>query len=295
MLDSNTYPDVLPDEKEKRHWYYNDCFDENRLECLRAFTHMDYSIGMHTHSFYELNMILKGNGRHYIENSYLPAQAGNVFVIPPGVRHGYFQSGGLDVFHVLISDQFFLKNTEELKKFDGYSMLFEIEPYLRSRYSESMFLSLSEELLNKITPLLTFLISCEEMEYSGRETMKNAAFLALTGQLCHLMCLQSNVDSYAPHQRYARLLMQSMEYIHTHYGEKITIRQLAQIACMSPSTYIRYFKKFYARAPMEYVIQYRIKQANMLLSGDEKKLSDIAQSCGFYDTSHLIRLLKKYQ
>lgn len=290
---SFTYPDFLPDASGKCHWYYNDCFGEEQFEYLHPFIHLDYEIGMHTHSFYEINIILSGEGRHYIENSSLPAQTGNVFIIPPNVKHGYYKYTKLDVYHILVADSFFDTYASELKKHNGYSILFEVEPYLRSRYNESMFLTLSDETLKTIMPYLDLLISYNDIEYSAKEIVKNANFLALTGHLCYLMCRQNNIRATVPHQRYAHLLMKSIEFIHNHYNDKISIQLLSEIACMSASSYIRYFKKMYACAPMEYVIQYRIKKAKALFTDDDMNLTDIAQNCGFYDASHFTRHFKK--
>lgn len=57
----------------------------------RAYFHKkdDFPINMHAHSFYEINIVVSGYGRHYIEGTNCRAEAGNVFAIPPKVRHGY--------------------------------------------------------------------------------------------------------------------------------------------------------------------------------------------------------------
>lgn len=45
---------------------------------VRAFTYKDYSIQMHNHEFYELNIVLSGAGTHCIENGKFPVKRGDV-------------------------------------------------------------------------------------------------------------------------------------------------------------------------------------------------------------------------
>ena len=54
----------------------------------------DYEIGMHEQEFYEINLITKGEGMHYIDDSRIKAEVGDVFIIPPKISHGYL--GGKD-------------------------------------------------------------------------------------------------------------------------------------------------------------------------------------------------------
>lgn len=46
------FPATLEPDKEKANWGYDDCFHGFPLEYIRAFVHQNYSINMHTHSFY---------------------------------------------------------------------------------------------------------------------------------------------------------------------------------------------------------------------------------------------------
>ena len=52
----------------------------------------DFPIQMHSHEFYEINIIAEGTGRHYIENNSYPITSGDFFIIPPNVRHGYSET-----------------------------------------------------------------------------------------------------------------------------------------------------------------------------------------------------------
>ena len=73
----------------KTYWSHADCFEGEKDEYIKSFVHHNYTIGFHTHSFYELNIVLSGRGEHLIEEMHFEVKRGCVFVIPPNVKHSY--------------------------------------------------------------------------------------------------------------------------------------------------------------------------------------------------------------
>jgi len=43
----------------------------------------------HTHNFYELNIVMSGNGKHFVNNSTFYIASGDVFIVPPKISHNY--------------------------------------------------------------------------------------------------------------------------------------------------------------------------------------------------------------
>ena len=136
--------------KIKNYWINSDCFSDNPLNLTKAFIHKDYNIGMHSHEFYEINLIINGKGNHYIEKMEVEVNTGDVFVIPPGILHGYHsENSTLDVYHIIINTDFFKRYKEELEEIPGYKLMFDIEPQLRQTNSYNFFLKLNiDELLH---------------------------------------------------------------------------------------------------------------------------------------------------
>ncbi|MDR3645052.1 MAG: AraC family transcriptional regulator [Clostridia bacterium] len=287
------YPKALENEPQKSYWSYDDCFSDRQLEYIHAFIHKNYSIGMHTHSFYEVNIVLRGAGMHYIENKACPAQARSVFVIPPNVRHGYYQESSLDVYHILIACDFFDRYAQELKNLPGFSILFEIEPYLRSEFDGALFLTMTEEQMEQLEPELLGLLDACEMPYAGREIIKDAKALSIIGALSNFISVDNGGETSALKNRQSRSVVKCMEYIRLHYGDKITVEALAKIAYMSRATFTRNFEDVCKCTPMEYVTAYRIRKAKELISLTDMPITQIAQECGFYDGSHFIKYFIK--
>ena len=61
------------------------------------------------------------------------------------------------------------------------------------------------------------------------------------------------------------------------------------------SYFCRYFKEFTDRTPMDYLNYYRIEVACEQLSYTDKTITEIAHSCGFYDSSYFIKVFRHYK
>ena len=277
--------------KSRAHWNHSSIFGSKEYEYIKSFVHKDYSLGYHTHSFYELNIVLSGFGFHYIEKMACCAEKGCVFLIPPNIKHGYISKDNLDVYHMLIHRNFVDEYLAPISHTKGYHMIFETEPYLRGRYKDNLFLTLSNEDLSHIHSDITLIDKAKEMHDS--DLYINSIAQKIISHLCLLMENKLGVEKIdLKKDKEFIAIAECLNYIHQNFDEKITISYLAEKANMSRSTFIRHFKKICNCSPHRYIKEYRIKKAEQYLFENKKTSTEIAQECGFYDVSHLRKQLK---
>lgn len=84
-----------------------------------------------------------------------------------------------------------------------------------------------------------------------------------------------------------------MQYIHTHYSENISLKDIANSAAVGKSTALHLFQDSIKITPVNYLISYRLKQAAQLLSDTEKKITVISSETGFNNVDHFCRSFKK--
>lgn len=82
-------------------------------------------------------------------------------------------------------------------------------------------------------------------------------------------------------------------YIRDHIQESLKIEALARVALMSPYHFMRVFKKETGMSPHEYVINYRIRLAKMLLLETTLSVNDICYESGFSSESVFCAAFKK--
>lgn len=262
-------------------------------ECIRAFTYHDYSISLHTHSFYEINVILSGIGTHQIRDTAVTVHTGDVFIIPPLVPHAYFDTSSLDVFHILIRPEVIQNNLSEAANVDGFVRFTEIEPFLRSSSQTNQFLQLSQKDLLQLQADLDLLR--DDCAYNMPQ---NAPLrLHTLWKLLYLFSIRLSKQDTNKNQtrmKYETQIIDTLEYIHKNYHLPINTDDLYKRVFLSRSTFLRSFSAICGCTPTQYISNYRCKKAMELLDDPKLTKTQVAHACGFYDLSHLHRAIKKH-
>ncbi len=258
---------------------------------VRAFPYYNYQIEPHVHDFYEINIILAGTGRHNIENASIDTCAGDVFVIPPMTVHSYTDTHVLTVYHILIKPAF-INSLPEVTSEEGWKILLKTEPMMRKNNAKELFLKLNTKQLLLIKPDLDALSEEENGgAYPTDLHFQNYTVLKLLSWFADLIQKQQG-RSNTEHVN-EKSILQVLNHIYQNYTEEISVESLCRIASMSKATLFRNFKVYCGCTPMEFVRKQRKEAARRMLKEGSYSKTQIAQECGFYDLSHMERLLKK--
>ena len=274
------YPEWLEADVNQNYFQENEYFI-GKFNFIHTYLHQNYQYRMHAHQFYEINIIVSGEGMHYIENNRLDAKAGDVFVIPPEVRHGYYSNGTLDIFHVLIKKDFLARYSEELGEVGGFGILFDIEPDIRKSTGASFNLNLGHGELEMFKGVLEQMVRVE----------KRREYVRLNALTMDFICRLCNRISSVTMSERDREIVGIMEYIRSNIDEKITLSSLCEQSHMSAATLNRRFRSAVGQSPMEYVLSVRVARAKELISEGKLSRTEIALSCGFYDLAHMNKYL----
>jgi quercetin dioxygenase-like cupin family protein len=57
-------------------------------------------VDLHEHDFHELVVIFGGEGTHYTRNQQYRIRQGDIFLIPPGIEHGYNNTKDLQLINI---------------------------------------------------------------------------------------------------------------------------------------------------------------------------------------------------
>jgi AraC family transcriptional regulator len=88
-------------------------------------------------------------------------------------------------------------------------------------------------------------------------------------------------------------LQRVREYIEENLDDRLTLSDIAGVACLSPYHFSRSFKEAVGVGPQRYVIERRIERAKAMLRRTHQPLGLIAQQAGFADQSHLTSLFRR--
>lgn len=259
---------------------------------VSGFFQRDFAINMHKQEFYEINIVTKGSGEHFIGDYQYSVSVGDVFIVPPDVYHGYLGGEGFDVYHVVFSQQYMEKHASDLQLLPSFSLLFRVSPLMREKFSSKLQFTLTENQLNEILPILRSLeshsYSCEVSKYLH---MANCETMLIIVMICDIY--EKNYLSNGKTFCEDESILKSISYVYENYNENISIDELLKIACMSRTSYLNKFKQITGSTPKQLQIQYKIFMSKTLLVQTNKSISEIAEEVNFYDLSHFKRVFTR--
>jgi AraC family L-rhamnose operon transcriptional activator RhaR/AraC family L-rhamnose operon regulatory protein RhaS len=274
-------------EKKLRH---QDYFADRNLP---VDIHEEYSqrtIALHRHDFSELVVISGGEGLHYTEDSEYLVIAGDCFLIPPDLAHGYKTKQGLQLTNILFHPRLleYPRFTGGNDIMPGFYALFSFEPEYRKQHNFAGRLRLSPAQLLETAALIREIKEEKKQKEEGYVFMAMALLMRIIGYLSRCY-----VTNKSPETRPLLRLGTTFSYIEQNFSRDISLRELAELAHMSESSLNRAFKKTCGLAPIEYLIDVRIRESCGLLLHSEMPVGEIAHKVGFIDSNYFSRQFRK--
>ena len=91
-----------------------------------------------------------------------------------------------------------------------------------------------------------------------------------------------------------RRLNLAKEYLYSNYNQNISLDDLAEHSCLSVNHLLRTFKQAFNLTPHQFLIQLRLKRAQLLLKSTSYPINEVVNLIGFECPSSFIRLFKTH-
>lgn len=252
------------------------------IEGSRRKIYHDYSIWGS-----ELVIVLGGSGTFCRDDVKMQISAGDVFVLNGNYTKQFLDCDQLRVCSIYFKDTSLQRNEGTFRRMEGYQVLFVQNPYLL-KYGPGDYLHADADLLEDVKNLLG------RMEYElhvvepGYEQVLNSTFLVLITLLSR---------AYSKFEQFQSTQVNDMTrvffYMQTHYNEKITLGQLAEMAHLSERHFSRKFREIYRQSPAQYLLGMRLRRATSMLEETDHSISSIALECGFNDINYFSKAFKE--
>lgn len=149
-------------------------------------------------------------------------------------------------------------------------LILDIPDLFLLRDTESMYIRMDEQWSS-----IRFLL----LEEANRKKNESAALRDLARYVTH------KLKTSAP---------PSIEYVHNHYKESISLDTLAEIERYHPTYYSTWFKQQTGKSPKLYITELRLAEAKQLLISTTWNLSSISEDIGFENSSSFTRWFVKW-
>ena len=275
-------------------WKASEWFPSKASMVHCYYHYLGNSIGLHQNEFYEMDIVVAGKGTHVLAKQEIAVSPGYVCIIPPQMQHGYLNNENLNVFHALIRSAFLERYFQELQSLPGFTLLFEISPYIAKSNAGSISFRMNEESFSEIVPDIDALVSLNNDPYKGKHVHASARMLCLLAILSSKVydAKRNIIQAQNPN---TQIVLESIEYIRTNSEQDLSVEELVKRSNMSRSTYTRIFKELTGCMPRAFLLRCRVTNAKRLLSYTNMPMASIAQECGFFDSSHFIRIFTRQE
>ena len=244
--------------------------------------HPRYQMRMHWHRETELIRVRRGALKLYVEDASVTLRPGDLAVVGEGVLHGGDAENSVYECIVL----------------DPYALLMYIEPCKNAM----------KTVIGRTLYLENDTISADAPFAGAVERLCDAVRQGVEGdELCIVGALYETFGHLVRHADAeirtgtaragvkAEQLKPALEYIEKNYGCHISLETLARQTGLSPKYFCRCFRAIIHRSPVDYLNHYRIECASYLLTTSDMTVAEIAQRCGFNDSSFFIKQFRRYK
>lgn len=88
-------------------------------------------------------------------------------------------------------------------------------------------------------------------------------------------------------------LLRAVDYARVRFLERLSLRELSDVAGVSPEHFSREFRRLYGMSAAQYLRRLRLEWAAECLRKPDDPLAEIASAAGFADQSHFTRRFKR--
>lgn len=226
----------------------------------------------HWHDDVELVLVTQGSMVYRVNNQEVKVVEGDaIFVNARQMHYGYSPDGGCHYICITFRPELLCINAEIGSKF--------VLPVVTNQGVP--WLVLRQEIEANRLPL-DVIRSVSEMRIQGREL----AVLGRMFEFWHGLYEAAQTQRQAAFDGNAQVLRSMIEYIRTHYPERISLEKIAQAGGVCRSKCCQIFRKFMTLSPNDYLNTFRLEKAAELLKTTNATVKEIADACGFSSASY---------
>lgn len=242
-------------------------------------------LNIHWHPEMEFTKITKGCAAYSIDFQDYEVSEGDFICIQPNLLH----SARIASNENMTSDSFvFHLNLLGSSSADICTLRY-FTPIMDGTLKFPQIIPKSDALHPEIEHIFCALSRCYEQASPGYELeTKSLLFHLLQCLITHEDTRRTNAGD--PHSERLKAVF---NYIHTHYAEELNVDDAARLCCITPSHFMHYFKEKSGITFNQYLNQYRLSQAALLLQ-QGTDISETAYACGFNNLPYFYKRFREY-
>lgn len=252
---------------------------------------MNYAkvIGAHSHDYWELDYIKKGYGLHIFNGLSEPCQEGELILVPSDVTHNWIidSASASDAGRVETYSLFFNPKLAKSR--------FESVPELQTVWQSLATINQPIEIVGESAEVLKNMILIMSQESELHQVPHFLQILITLAECTNQRNIQIG-NSKPSNPDVQNTMKRVYQFILDNYTRRITLDEVAAVACMNKSAFCTFFKRHYSQSFFYVLNEHRINVACLMLSEEPvKDIAEISIAVGFNDVPYFHRVFKRYK
>jgi len=235
----------------------------------------------HWLEYFEIGLVLKGNGKHMINGESYPLHPGTLFLLSPSDFHSVIltEDQQVELIGIVFTEEMLHEDLKHLLFREGYFFNLDLEPQESTQIQGHL-----QDILNEV-----------QENNLGYQLMVSALLQHI------LVNLTRYINQRSLHQkiplpkteRHPDALQRALIFIHHHFRQPITLEEVASHAFLSSNYFSERFHATLGISFQLYLQNLRLRFAAGLLAATSLTISEILYAAGFNDPSHFGRVFKQ--
>ena len=239
----------------------------------------EQQIGLHSHPFWELSLVIKGAGIRIIDGDESEFSAGDLLLIPPDIPHVWIFS---DSFSMIANVTLVFSD----KLLDNLTTLLpETKPLISPLKSMKNAMVFDAAEYSEISQTLQAMEQLSEYE----QTLKAISLICNIARTSPTSLIERK-----PHKsRSSQRIQQTKIYITCNSDKDITIESASRHVAMNKSAFCRMLTKECGKTFSQLLNEARIFSASQYLTQTDDHINHISLAVGYSNSSYFCRIFKK--
>jgi AraC family L-rhamnose operon transcriptional activator RhaR len=242
---------------------------------------------LHTHSFFELALVIGGEGVHHSQAGRQRVEVGDVMVLRPGVWHEYVDCRDLEVYNCCFSADLVQRELAWTREDPLLGYLLWTGPFSAQRRGMLM-THLDEDALKQGIGYLDRIRELRNESLSRRRG-DIVGWLSL-----YLSCVARTIERDELGGQTHPAVLDAMRMMEADPARQWTLTELAQALHLAPGYLVRLFKSATGTPPMAYLSRHRVELAAERLLHTDLPIARIGESVGWPDQNYFARRFKSH-
>lgn len=231
-------------------------------------------ISLHWHEFYELTLVIAGEGTNKLNGTEYPLRRGSLFLLTPADFHEITPESELELYNVIFTEKWMPDHLYRYV-FD-HPMLPQIQLTSLLKMMQADFEQMYHEYTQKL---------------EGHEWMLAAALQRLLVQVVRSSKI-NDLQAMKPTAGTSQL-QQALIYIEHHFRAPLTLKQVARQAHLSSNYFSHCFHREVGMTFQRFLQQKRLQFARSLLLASELSITEICFRSGFNTLQHFEKVFRQ--